>query len=311
MGLEESPILVGVDGSAADELALGWAVAEARLRNVSLRVVCAYQWLPTYRPFAGATAPFAGTVPFAGAVGLTVGEDAAAEYRHSLRLAEEVLQKALWRASEINRTVPLQGEAIEGDAASILIDESARASLLVTGSRQLEAFGSYFLGSVSSAVAARAGCPVIVVRGIAGDPAELPSVVVGVDGTEASQTLLAFSFDYASRHRLPLRAILCWHPDLLASMKWRSEPPAPPRAEAWLAEALGGWKEKFPDVLVHSGVVRDHPTAGLVDASLNRYLLVVGNRGHHASIGMLLGSVSQGVLHHAYCPVAVVPTHTD
>jgi nucleotide-binding universal stress UspA family protein len=38
---------------------------------------------------------------------------------------------------------------------------------------------------------------------------------------------------------------------------------------------------------------------------------VVGNHGRHASAAGLLGSVSQGVLHHAYCPVAVIPTHLD
>jgi nucleotide-binding universal stress UspA family protein len=92
---------------------------------------------------------------------------------------------------------------------------------------------------------------------------------------------------------------------------WRSEPAAPPRAAAWLSDALAGWQEKFPDVLVHSAVIRDHPTSGLVSESLNQDLLVVGNHGRHASTATLLGSVSQGVLHHAYCPVAVVPTHRD
>lgn len=51
--------------------------------------------------------------------------------------------------------------------------------------------------------------------------------------------------------------------------------------------------------------------AGLVSESLDQDLLVVGSDGRHASTGTLLGSVSQDVLHHAYCPVAVVPTHSD
>lgn len=54
-----------------------------------------------------------------------------------------------------------------------------------------------------------------------------------------------------------------------------------------------------------------HPAAGLVAASLNQDLLVAGSRGRHTLVGTRLGSVNQGVLHHAYCPVAVVPTYLD
>jgi nucleotide-binding universal stress UspA family protein len=93
-------------------------------------------------------------------------------------------------------------------------------------------------------------------------------------------------------------------------MSWRLEQPAPSRVEAWLSEALAGWREKYPDVPVRRPeVIREHPTAGLVMASAAQYLLVVGNRGRHALAGTLLGSVSQGVLHRANCPVAVIPTH--
>jgi nucleotide-binding universal stress UspA family protein len=91
----------------------------------------------------------------------------------------------------------------------------------------------------------------------------------------------------------------------------RPEQPAPEGVEAWLAETLAGWQEKFPDVTVHREVIRDYAVAGLLTASTGQHLLVVGNRGRHALAGTLLGSVSQGVLHHATCPVAVVPTHGD
>ncbi len=291
MTVEANTVVVGVDGSAADELALRWGLAEAAAHNGAVRLVCAHHWLRS-------SGPIAVDVPDA-------------DKQHAQHLSEVVVAGALARAAEINDAVPVRGEAREGGAVEVLLDEATRASLVVLGSRQLSTFGSYLLGSVSAAVAARAGRPVVVVRGPSGEPGEDPSVVVGVDGTEASQALLEFGFDYASRHHAPLRAIFCSHPDLLATMLWRSEPAVPPRAEAWLAEALAGWQEKFPDVQVHSAVIREHPTAGLVSASLNQELLVVGNHGRHASAAGLLGSVSQGVLHHAYCPVAVIPTHLD
>jgi nucleotide-binding universal stress UspA family protein len=192
--------------------------------------------------------------------------------------------------------------------APVLLRESERASRIVLGSRGLRALGSAVLGSVGAAVAARASCPVIVLRGPAGLAGERPAVVVGVDASARSARVLEFAFDYASRHRLPLRPVLCWHRDVLTEIAWRPETPAPPRAGEWLSEALAGWREQYPDVTVRPGVVRDHPAAGLVAASAAQHLLVVGARGEHALVGTLLGSVSQAVLHHASCPVAVVPS---
>ena len=75
-----------------------------------------------------------------------------------------------------------------------------------------------------------------------------------------------------------------------------------------MSEALAGWSQKYPDVEVHHAVIRDHPVPGLIAESLNQELLVVGTRGRHALAGTLLGSVSQGVLHHADLPVAVIPS---
>jgi nucleotide-binding universal stress UspA family protein len=181
----------------------------------------------------------------------------------------------------------------------------------VLGSRHLATLGSTMLGSVSASVAARVHCPAVVVRGPSGLAEEGAAVVIGVDGTQPARDVVEFGFDHASRHRVPLRAVLCWHPDLLATMKWRPEPPAPARAEAWLSETLAGWREKYPDVTVHAEVIREHAVDGLALAARSQHLLVVGSRGRHALAGTLLGSVTLGVLHHATCPVAVIRTHSD
>jgi nucleotide-binding universal stress UspA family protein len=132
------------------------------------------------------------------------------------------------------------------------------------------------------------------------------SVVVGVEPDESCEDAIHYGFDYASRHALPLHAVLCWHRDALADMLWRDEPAVPVRAQALLSEALAGWREKYPDVDVHEEVSRAHPVDGLVAASHAQHLLVVGTHGRGAVTGLLLGSVSQGVLHHATCPVAVI-----
>ena len=285
--MNANPIVVGVDDTPGTELALRWAADEALARRVPVRLVTAFRYdLTDARP------PAFATVPSVDVLGVR-------------QVAEQILANAVDTVTAAGAKAV--GDAVDGAPVRVLVAESAKASVLVLGSRQLSAFGSAVLGSVSTAVAARSTAPTVVVRGPAGRPEEGAAVVVGIDGTEASETLLGYAFEHASRHRVSLRAVLCWHPDRLALMSWRAEPPPPARVDAWLAEALAGWREKYPDVTVHPEVIREHPTAGLVLASAAQHLLVVGKHGRHARA--MLGSVSQGVLHHATCPVAVVPTN--
>lgn len=286
--LDQRPVVVGVDveGSSA---AVEWAVLDAKARGTSLTIVSAYSWWDTYRWF-----PWYGEPPYA-------------ERDRLQKAAEDAIEHYVRAAGKIAPDVTVNGVAIDGDTIPVLIAESSRSSSIVLGSRRLGAVGSIVLGSVGSAVAPRAHAPVVVVREPAGDAREHAQVVVGVDGSDSSSAPLKFGFDYASRHRLGLKAILCTAPDILATMQWRGEPPPSERAQAWLSEALAGWQEQYPDVALQSGVRRAHPVEGLVEESTAEALLVVGTRGRYALAGTLLGSVSQGVLHHAVCPVAVIP----
>jgi nucleotide-binding universal stress UspA family protein len=282
-------IVVGVNDSPGSQAAVRWACEEARTRTAEVRLVCAYRWALPYRwdgMYAGVTDPE-----------LT-------QLRHA---AETLVDKTIEGTARVAPGVELTGQAIEGTAAHVLITESQHASMLVVGSRHLKALGSVLLGSVGAGVAARASCPVVVVRGPAGLTAERAAVVVGIDPTDSVEPALEFGFDHASRHHVPLHAVMCWAPDLLASMQWRAGAAVPDSAEVWLSESLAGWREKYPDVEVSSSVQRDKPVPGLVAASNAQHLLVVRSRTRFALAGTLLGSVSQGVLRHATCPVAVIP----
>jgi nucleotide-binding universal stress UspA family protein len=292
MTVERFPVVVGVDESPGSERAIAWAVAEARSRTVALRLVYAYGTAATY-----SAVPIYGNLPVP-------------DLPQVRAFASKLLAEAAARVAQLAPDLAVSTHAVDDDAGRFLIDESTRASMIVLGSRHLATLGSVVLGSVGTAVSARAACPVVVLRGPAGLAAEHAAVVIGVDGHLSSEAVVEFGFDYASRRSVPLRAVLCWHPDTLAELRWRTRAPTPSQSEAWLAEALAGWQEKYPDVVVHSGVVREHPVAGLVAASTAQDLLVVGSHGRHALAGTLLGSVSQGVLHHATCPVAVVPSAT-
>jgi len=289
---EQRAIVVGVDTSGRTDAWLEWAVREARARRAPLRLVCGYDFV----------------VPFAN---LSVYLDLRKlDVDHAKRIAERALNEAELKAAELDPGVEVSVEAIDGEAVPTLLAESLQAQTVVLGSRRLGAAGSIVLGSVSTAVAARAACPAVVVRGaVAADQAQ--PVVVGVDGTRGSETVLEYAFGYASAHGAPLHAVLCWQPNLLAPLVTMPAGEANDGVKAWLSEALAGWREKFPDVAVTSAVVENHPTAGLTEAAAAAQLLVVGSVGRHALAGTLLGSVSQGVLHHAECPVAVVPVHAD
>jgi nucleotide-binding universal stress UspA family protein len=285
--IDARAVVVGIDDSDSSQLALDWAVDEARERRIPLRIVSIYSFTPLY------------------VWGPVYSDPETQDYVRGA--AVDRVDAAAARVAELAPDLDVKGIAVEGDAANTLIQLSEEAAEIVLGSRQMAALGSAFLGSVSCVVAARAACPVTVLRGPSGMAAEGAEVVVGVDGTESAEVALEYAFDHASRFGVPLKAVLCWKPDPLATMKWRGEPPAPEKADRFLAEITAGWQEKYPDVDVRRAVIRDHPVEGLIAESHGSRVLVVGTHSRHAVTGALLGSVAQGVLHHATCPVTVIP----
>jgi nucleotide-binding universal stress UspA family protein len=288
------PVTVAVDGGPATTAAIRCGVAEARTRRAPLRLVHVY----------GRPATVGGwDVPAAyGPYALTAA-------------AGEVLAEALASASGRTGDLSVSGATIEGERVPTLLTESARADLMVVGTRGLGRLTGAVLGSVSSALAAAAYCPVIVVRGRAGYPEG--HVVVGIDGGEESDRVLEFAFDHASRYGLPLRAVWCRR---LPPGRLRAPVPtgdSRDRAATAMLDVVASWQDKYPDVPVERIIRCSHAVDGLLEEGLQASLIVVGARGDHRVPGFLLGSVSQGVLHHATSPVAVVrpdpssPTVTD
>ncbi|REF38097.1 universal stress protein [Thermasporomyces composti] len=288
-GGKRASVTVAVDGRPESWTALRWAIAEGWDRGGLLRLVHVAEapvvdgW---YQPH---------------------DYDAAA----IAEAADRILAEAVVEARARSKGLPLDAVLADGDRADQLLAESERTDLLVLGARGGGRLAGAALGSVSSVVAARARCPVVIVRGIAGYPEG--HVVVGVDGSPVTDAVLAFAFDHASRHQLPLRAVLCWRPYAVSSLRRaRSERQARQhrlRAAEAMAEAMAAWQDKYPEVPVERYVLERHPVDGLIEESLRANLLVVGAHGRRGS-GPVLGSVSQGVLHHATSPVAVVHAAT-
>jgi nucleotide-binding universal stress UspA family protein len=137
-------------------------------------------------------------------------------------------------------------------------------------------------------------------------PVEQAPVVVGIDGSPASESATAIAFDEASRRGVELVAVHVWSdityyefPDVEWLTKMKEQ------AEESLAQRLAGWQERYPDVSVRRVVARDRPSHELVEQSESAQLVVVGSHGRGGFAGMLLGSVSAAVAESARMPVIV------
>ena len=140
-------IVAGVDYSDGAKAALRFALAEANRRQATLRVVHSWQY---------------GNIGVRGIEGFTpvVGADLG-----DLRRAAEVaLDATLHEVAAEPNGVAIERRVVEGAPATVLIDESRLADLLVVGSRGLGGFTGLLLGSVSQQCAHHAACPVVIVR---------------------------------------------------------------------------------------------------------------------------------------------------
>lgn len=282
------PIVVGYDGSPDARAALAWAIREAASRHLPLRVVYCEPDL---------TGADAAAATMAGAPILTAQQPVAGD-----AIVTPAAQEA--RAAG----VPAEGVALLGPTAPGLLRESADATMVVIGSRGLGSVSSAILGSTVSHVAAHADCPVVVVR----EQGHLDGpVVVGVEATAEAEEPLGWAFDHASRHALPLEVIHAYAIPVYPGVVPYVPPEEITRATADFEdrlthELLAGWREKYPDVAVALRVRHGRPGPLLAEATDRASLVVVGSRGRGAFLGMLLGSTSQSLLHHAHGSVAVL-----
>jgi nucleotide-binding universal stress UspA family protein len=284
-----APVVVGVDGSACGLDAVDLAAREAVLRDRPLRLVYAFIW-----PYLGVPlGPSPGGPPEGG----------------FLNEADRIIDTALARARSTAPAVQVTGATITGAAAPVLIEQSRTAALVVVGDRGLGGFTGLLVGSVAVQLVAHAACPVLVARG---RTAPAGDVLVGVDGSPANGPAIGFAFEEAALRGCALVAVHAWAGPaatgpgdmlLLAHESREIED----RESRMLAAAVAGWRDKYPDVMVHRRLARARIRPTLIDATRRAQLAVVGTRGRGGFTGLLLGSVSQAMLHHADCPVAVVP----
>lgn len=281
-------IVVGVDGSDASRAATDWAARDAALRGVSLTVV---HVLPS--------------AEIGSWVDIPIPADYLAERD---RRAEQVVGDALRVAADAvsdAHGIVVHHRVVSGPNVPALVDISKDADMIVVGCRGLGGVQRLLLGSVSSGLVHHSHCPVAVIHGE--EPvmnnADAP-VVVGIDGSPASELATAIAFEEASRRRVDLVAVHTWmnHADFYVDVAWDG---AAAQAEEELAQRLAGWRERYPDVMVRRVVDQDNPAIRLLKESAASQLLVVGSHGRGGFAGLLLGSVSSAVAQSARVPVIV------
>ncbi|MFE7120634.1 universal stress protein [Streptomyces sp. NPDC057654] len=287
----ELPLVVGVDGSDSSLRATDWAVDEAARHGVPLRLVYASLW----ERYEGAVPPDS--------------LDSPAERL----LAENIVATAASRARLRDPDVKVAAEAVPEEAVTALLDAARNASALVTGARGRGELKSLLLGSVSLAVAARAHCPVIVVRG---DQAAIAGtrrrIVLGVGAAGTGSAAVEFAFREAELRHCALDAVRAWrcpahetadHPLLTGEPDRYHEEQASGR----LDEALHQAERAHPGVRVRRRTVEGPARQALLERSAAADLLVIGARRRTTHFGLQLGRASHTLLHHAACPVAIVP----
>lgn len=282
-------ILVAVDGSTESDAAVGWAAREAVMRDAGVTLMHVIAPVIVGWPARYLQASF--------------NESQEQNARQVIEQAQKTLHTSLGDAEPSDVRTEVQRSAV----AATLINASRNAQMVVVGSRGMGGIGRVVLGSVSSGLVHHAHCPVAIVHeSEAHEPDRTSPVLLGIDGSSASEAATELAFDEASRRGVDLVALHAWS-DVgvfpILGMDWHQYED---EGHQVLAERLAGWQERYPDVQVRRQVVCDQPARWLLDESEHAQLVVVGSRGRGGFKGMLLGSVGTAVAQGAKAPVLVV-----
>lgn len=287
-------IVVGVDAAWRRSGALDWAQHEAVLRRMPLRAVHVVdQRAPAY------AAPL--KVDGQLIVPAVIPEPDSS-------LVDELEQYF----ADTGSALDFGTDMLTGAPDRRLVELSAHAELMVVGRRGMGGFARMLIGSTSEFVASHADGTVIVVPdGWRRSQHATAPIIVGVDGSEQNHTALDFAFEMAALHHVPVWMVHAW--DIPAPYTWNAAAISGMRdqwkqlARHQLDSIAEQWQRKHPEIEVDQKLRQSHPVLALLDTaeSTGAQLIVIGGR-HHRRRGLILGSVTRGVLRDATVPVAVV-----
>lgn len=279
-------IIVGYDGTGHSSDAVMWAAHEAVCRQAPMRIVCCYD------------------IPIDGEAGFGW---ASAESINGLLEATEIrLEEVRGSAVSSHPTVKVMTVTSAGPPLLALLDSVTSDDLVVLGASTHQGRAAFWLGSTPRLVIRHSPCPVVVVHGAVGR-GRPDRIVVGVDGSPASDLAVQWASGEAALHQAPLVVVHgWWYPYMLVENS-RSQARDLTRVDAAcvldrsveLARQLCG--ADVIGTLVESG-----PASALLDTACDGDLLVVGSRGHGAIRSGLIGSTAISVIERSSTPVAVI-----
>jgi nucleotide-binding universal stress UspA family protein len=279
-------IVAGISSSIGSQNAVRWAAAEAERRTVGLRIVHAYP-LPQ------------------------LGQPVQHDVNDLLRNEAAALLEGI--ADGTRRDHPhlaITTRPIPGAPVNALRDESWCAALTVVGAKESSRLAGAILGSVASEIAAVNPAPVAVVHPDHPLNGQGP-VVVGIDATGGSSAAIEFAFAEAAVRNAELLAVHAWNQtlveDSIPGYPSLLDPATVEQEEtAVLSEALAGWRDKYPDVVITHEVRRGGAATVLLEYCRSASIVVVGRRPRGEFQALVLGSTSRSLTAHSPCPVVIV-----
>ncbi len=281
-------ILVGVDGSEFSDAAVRWAARAAGLRREAVTLMTAMERKQPY------------IVSYDSDTMRESRQQQHDEGNRILAAARQIVEETV--GCQTLRGV--QTTFLFAHSLWTLVNASWDARIVVVGCRGRSALERLTLGSISSGLAQYAHCPVAVIHPGDVEPDPHAPILLGIDGSPASESATAIAFDEASRRGAPLVAMHAWENTFTPDRPLGRAARQASGAEV-LSERLAGWRETYPDVHLTPVVIHQDPGRWLVDHSASGQLIVVGSHGRGGFAGMLLGSVSSTVVQAASTPVIV------
>lgn len=277
MMTDHGVVLVGIDGSEVASAALEFAADEAHLRGAGLLVAHAGRSKPS---------------------------------TFEMEPAAEILRRdATARVSALHPHLDCHVVVRDTDPATMLVELSKAADLLVVGTHRTGRLRGWVLGSVSQFVAAHATCPVITISGVPENGAG--PIVLGASTSPGGMAALHFACEEARLSGVPVHAVRSittedWALGGLGDEVLMGFEVMHDVAQAVLDKVLATAAESYPDVSISGEVSNANPFSDLLKASAGASMLVIGSRRSRSSALPHLGPVAAWLLHQATCPLAVV-----